>query len=424
MNLQIIGCSHHQSNVSIREQLAFTEAQIKPFLDKFYRQFPNSEAVLLSTCNRTEFFAAGASNETLPSQQEMVNFLAGERGVSGAEIEKGLYRLNDREAVRHLFGVAASLDSMVVGETQILAQVKRAYELAIESNRAIPMTHRVFQSAIQVARRVANETKLHSTRVSVPSVAVNVLAKQIFERLDNKQILVIGAGDMASETLTYLKGEGGSNIVVVNRTSENATTLANQFDGRTAGWDQLADEVAAADLIISATGASEPVIDVALFDSIESQRNLKPLFMLDLAVPRDVQPEVGERQNVYLYTLDDLQKVCDQNLESRKNQFPKAIKILDQETDRFLSEMRGLASNSTIVALRDQANETKEAEITWLMNRIGDDISDEQRATIEQAFHRLVNKMLHSPLKSVRDDSEKGSSSLMEAVRRLFQLGD
>lgn len=162
MNLQIIGCSHHQSNVSIREQLAFTEAQIKPFLDKFYRQFPNSEAVLLSTCNRTEFFAAGASNETLPSQQEMVNFLAGERGVSGAEIEKGLYRLNDREAVRHLFGVAASLDSMVVGETQILAQVKRAYELAIESNRAIPMTHRVFQSAIQVARRVANETKLLS----------------------------------------------------------------------------------------------------------------------------------------------------------------------------------------------------------------------------------------------------------------------
>ena len=139
---------------------------------------------------------------------------------------------------------------------------------------------------------------------------------------------MIGAGDMASETLTYLKGEGGSNIVVVNRTSENATTLANQFDGRTAGWNQLADEVAAADLIISATGASEPVIDVALFDSIESQRNLKPLFMLDLAVPRDVQPEVGERQNVYLYTLDDLQKVCDQNLESRKNQFPKAINCL------------------------------------------------------------------------------------------------
>lgn len=424
MNLQIIGCSHHQSNVSIREQLAFTESQIKPFLEKFYRRFPNSEAVLLSTCNRTEFFAAGHSNDVLPSQQEMVNFLAGERGISGSTIEEGLYRLNDREAVRHLFGVAASLDSMVVGETQILAQVKRAYELATESNQAIPLTHRVFQSAIQVARRVANETSLHSNRVSVPSVAVNVLAKQIFEHLDNKRILVIGAGDMASETLTYLKGEGGSDIVVVNRTPENAKTLADQFDGRTEVWDRLADEIAEADLIISTTGATEPIIDAALFDSIELRRNSKPLFMLDLAVPRDVQAEVGERQNVYLYTLDDLQKVCDRNLKSRKNQFPKAMKILDQETDRFLSEMRGRASDSTIVALRQQANQTKEAELTWLMNRIGDDISDDQRAVIEQAFHRLVNKMLHSPLKSVRDDSEKGSSSLMEAVRRLFQLGE
>jgi glutamyl-tRNA reductase len=424
MNLQIIGCSHHRSNVSIREQLAFTEAQVKPFLEKFYRQFPDSEAVLLSTCNRTEFFAAGQTSDSIPSQQEMVRFLAGERGISNNDIEDGLYRLNDRDAVRHLFSVAASLDSMVVGETQILAQVKRAYELAIESNRAIPLTHRAFQSAIQVARRVANETTLHSNRVSVPSVAINVLAKQIFERLDNKRILVIGAGEMASETLTYLKAEGGSDIVVVNRTPEKADALANRFDGRTKPWNQMPSEIAMADLIISTTGATEAVIDIPLFDLIEPDRKQKPLFMLDLAMPRDIHPDVGDRQNVYLYTLDDLQKVCDRNLESRKSQFPKAMKILDQETDRFLSEMRGLASDSTIVALRDQANQTKEAELTWLMNRIGDEISDDQRAIIEHAFHRLVNKMLHSPLKSVRDDSEKGSNSLLEAVRRLFQLGD
>jgi len=164
---------------------------------------------------------------------------------------------------------------------------------------------------------VATETDIHTTRISVPSVAVNVLTGEIFERLDNKRILVIGAGDMANETLTYLKGEGGSDIVVVNRTAENAAKLANQFNGRTEAWSQLANEVAAADLIICTTGAAEPVIDPALFDSIESQRKLKPLFMLDLAVPRDVHPEVGERQNVYLYTLDDLQKVCDRNLKSR-----------------------------------------------------------------------------------------------------------
>jgi glutamyl-tRNA reductase len=424
MNLQIVGCSHHQSSVSIREQLAFSEAQIKPFLRNFYSRFPESEAVLLSTCNRTEFFTVGRTEDVTPSQEEMVDFLACERGVPRADIQSGLYQLNDREAVRHLFSVAASLDSMVVGETQILSQVKRAYELAIESNQAIPLTHRTFQSAIQVARRVANETTLHSNRVSVPSVAVNVLAKQIFERLDNKRILVIGAGEMANETLTYLKGEGGSDIVITNRTPERAATLAEQFDGRTESWENLPTAVAEADLIISTTGATDAVIDDALFDSIKGQRQPKPLFILDLAVPRDVQPEVGDRLNVYLYTLDDLQKVCDQNLKARKNQFPKAIKILDQETDRFLAEMRGRSSDSTIVALRDQANLTKEAELTWLMNRIGGDISPEQQALIEQAFHRLVNKILHSPLKSVRDDSEKGSNSLVEAMRRLFQLGD
>jgi glutamyl-tRNA reductase len=424
MNLQIVGCSHHQSSVSIREQLAFSEAQIKPFLERFYSQFPDSEAVLLSTCNRTEFFAVGRTIDATPSQTQMIDFLAGERGVSRAEIESGLYQLNDREAVRHLFSVAASLDSMVIGETQILAQVKRAYELAIESNQAIPMTHRVFQSAIQVARRVANETTLHSNRVSVPSVAVNVLAKQIFERLDNKRILVLGAGEMANETLTYLKGEGGNDIVIVNRTPARATTLAEHFGGQTAPWSDLANQVATADLIITATGATDAVIDHAMFDSIESQRQQKPLFVLDLAVPRDVEPEIGNRQNVFLYTLDDLQKVCDQNLLARKNQFPKAIKILDQETDRFLAEARGRSSDSAIVALRDQANQTKEAELTWLMNRIGGDISPDQKALIEQAFHRLVNKMLHSPLKSVRDDSEKGSSNLLDAMRRLFQLGD
>lgn len=422
MNLQIVGCSHHASTVAVRERLSFTESQIGPFLDRFYQQFPRSEAVLLSTCNRTEFFTAGKDDDATPSQSQMIDFLAVERGLQAADIQPGLFHLSDRAAVRHLFTVAASLDSMVLGEAQILSQVKRAYELATETNPSIPLTHRVFQSAIQVARRVANETTLHNNRVSVPSIAVNVLAKQIFERLDNKRILVVGAGEMAEETLTYLRSEGGRNIVVVNRTDSAADALASRFDGRTAAWDQLPEQLVLADLIVGTTGATQPVIDTSLFDQIEDLRKQRPLFILDLAVPRDVEAAVGERLNVYLYTLDDLQKECERNRGARESQFPKAMKILDQETDRFFREWKTRSSSGqTVAMLRRQADQVKQAEMEWLLNRLGD-VDDHQKALIEQAFHRLVNKILHPPLKSVRDDSDRGSGSLLEALKRLFQL--
>ena len=210
MNLQVIGCSHHQSNVAIREQLAFTEKQVGSFLKLFYDRFPQSEAVLLSTCNRTEFYAAAQKPDLIPSQQEMMEFLASQRGLSISDVDDDLFAHSDRDAIEHLFSVAASLDSMVVGETQILSQVKRAYQLAVESNQTIPLTHQAFQSAIRVARRVSNETEIHSNRVSVPSIAICVLAKQIFERLDNKNVLIVGAGEMAEETLNYVRSEAVS----------------------------------------------------------------------------------------------------------------------------------------------------------------------------------------------------------------------
>ena len=423
MILQVIGCSHHVSNVKVRERLAFSENQVKPFLDTYYRSFPDSEAVLLSTCNRTEFYAAAASEDQLPSEDAMVRFLAEQCGVRSDEINTDLFAYRDRTAIQHLFTVAASLDSMVIGEAQILSQVKRAYQLASETNSEIPITHQVFQSAIRVARRISNETEIHANRVSVPSVAIGVLAKQIFERLDNKHILIIGAGEMAEETLNYIRYEGGRDIAIVNRTLSKAEELAIRWEGKVLPWESLEKQLAVADLIVSTTGAKEPVVTADMFDRIESQRNQRPLFILDLAVPRDFDGKIDDRSNVYLYTLDDLQRECEHNRRSRESQYPKAVAIIESETDLFFDEMRRRSSGSTIAQLKRQVNDVKEAEFIRLMNRL-DGIDPKHQSEIEQSFNRLVNKILHPPVKSVQSDSKSGTNGLLDALKKLFQLGD
>jgi len=420
MKLQLIGCSHHHSDVSVRERLAFTEEQIQPFLLTFYQRFPKSEAVLLSTCNRTEFYVAGRSSDFLPTDEEMIGLLAEHRNLAPDQMIPNLFTHHDRAAIRHLFSVAASLDSMVIGETQILAQVKRAYQLASASNAQIPLTHHVFQSAIRIARRISNETQIHSTRVSVPSVAIGVLAKQIFERLDNKRVLIVGAGEMARETLQYVVAEGGRDIVILSRTRSRGEPLANEFGGRIADWSELPKELSTADLVISATGATEPILTTGMFHSIEKARAQKPLFILDLAVPRDVSPEIGECLNVYLYTLDDLQRECDQNRQARLSQFVKAEMILEEETENFFSEVSQRAHVGTIVQLKQQADEVKLSELRRLFNKL--DLDSKQRTEIEISFNRLVNKLLHPPLQSIRDEEEH--HSLITALKRLFQLKD
>jgi len=423
MNLQVVGCSHHQSTVAIRERLAFTEQQIRPFLDLFYTRFPQSEAVLLSTCNRTEFYAVAQKPDLIPSQQEMIEFLAQQRGLSISDINADLFVHSDRDAIEHLFNVAASLDSMVVGEAQILSQVKRAYQIAMESNGAIPLTHQVFQSAIRVARRVSNETGIHTNRVSVPSIAIGVLAKQIFERLNNKKILIVGAGEMAEETLTYVVSEGGKDIRIINRTEAKAQELADKFNGRVCDWSNLQSELATADLVVSTTGATDPIVNSEMFDHVEKVRKQKPMFILDLAIPRDFAADIGDRLNVYLYTLDDLQKECELNRASRNSEYPKAAKIITQETELFFADLRRRSSGSTIAQLRQQADKAKKVELERLMNRL-EGLPEKQQAEIEQAFNRLVNKILHPPLKSLQDDSSNESGSLLDALKKLFQLGD
>ncbi|MCY2995211.1 MAG: glutamyl-tRNA reductase [Planctomycetota bacterium] len=424
MKLQMVGCSHHNAPVEVRERLAFSPAQILSALSQLRERFPGSEAVLISTCNRVEVYTAAEDSAVCPSHRDVVDFLAEFHRLDALEVFDALFERTGEDAVRHLFTVASSLDSMVVGEAQILPQVKQAYETARTTNNAGPLTNAVFQAALRVAKRVASETSINQRRVSIPSVAVADFASQIFERFDDKQVLVLGAGEMGEETVRYLQHEGARDIAVVNRTLERAQGLAARVGGVAYPWDQRFRLLVAADVVIGTTGAVEPVVTAADYQQLEAERNQRPLFLLDLAVPRDFDAAIGEFLGVYLYTLNDLQQACEANRRAREKEWPKAEKIIEEETARFMTDLSHRATGPTIKRLKAQADEVKQDELTRLLNKLGG-LDERTRSEIERSFERLVNKLLHPPLESLRDEAASGPPhKLLDALKRLFQLKD
>jgi glutamyl-tRNA reductase len=271
---------------------------------------------------------------------------------------------------------------------------------------------------------VAGETTIHQRRVSVPSVAVGDFARQIFERFDDKQTLVIGAGEMADETLRYLQEEGVRHITIVNRSLARAEELAKRWQGRTVAWEELPQAIAAADLVVSTTGSDEPIVTLDRFSKIESYRSERPLLILDLAVPRDFEPAIGKRPDVYLYSIDDLQAACRRNRTERDKELPAAMHIVEQETARFMAEMYHREIGPVIERLRLGWQKPKEDELQRLLNKLPD-LGEREREEIRRSFDRLVNKMLHPPLESLRDESRDGvPRGLLDALARLFQLKD
>jgi glutamyl-tRNA reductase len=423
MLVQVVGLSHHGTSIALRERLAFTAEQTREALDHWRRVFPGVEAVLLSTCNRVEIYAA-TERQSEPTLDQIAKFLARFHGIDPDELVEHLYQHSDEAAVRHLFTVASSLDSMVLGEPQILAQVKHAYQVATDQDNTGPLMHAAFQAALHVARRVAGETAIHQSRVSVPSVAVADFARQVFERFDDKQTLVIGGGEMAQECLRYLQEEGARQITVVNRHIERAEELAKQWNGRALPWEQLPQAIAAADLVISTTAAGQPIVTLAEFIAGEAWRVARPLLILDLAVPRDFDPAIAGRPDVYLYSIDDLTAACQRNRGQRDRELPAATNIVEQETARFMAEMYHRAIGPVIARLRLGWQKPKEDELQRLLNKLSD-LDERQKDEIRHSFDRLVNKLLHPPLESLRDESRQGiPRGLMDALARLFQLKD
>lgn len=423
MQVRVIGCNHQTSPLAVRERLAFSPAQTRTALISLRVRFPSLEAVLLSTCNRVELYTA-ADQDAAPTAHELVEFLADFHRLDPAPLSEHLYDRHGREMVRHLFLVASSLDSMVLGEPQISSQVKRAYQLATQEQVTGPLTHAAFQAAARVARRVAAETTIHHRRVSIPSVAVADFARQIFERFDDKRTLVIGAGEMAEETLRELQEQGAGTVTIINRHPQRARELAARRNGRASEWERLGEELAAADLVISATGATEPIITPALFEGVAAARGARPLVLLDLAVPRDIAPAVGTRPGVYLFGIDDLRAACERNRQDRAKELPQALRIVDDETERFMSQLHHRATGPVIQRLRTLWEQPKQQELQRLLDRLPH-LDERARREIAYAFDRVTNKLFHAPLESLRVASREGApNTLLDAVVRLFRCKD
>jgi len=421
MNVQVVGCSHRNAPIAVRERLAFSAEQTRTALRKFRSEFPEVEAVLLSTCNRIELYTA-SDNASGPAIDQLAGFLARFHGWEPDALRPLLYDRQAEEAVRHLFTVSSSLDSMVVGEPQILFQVKQAYQWAVEEQTAGPLLHTAFQAALKVARRVAGETTIQQRRVSIPSIAVTDFARQIFERFDDKNVLLIGAGEMAEETLRYLRDEGACDVTIVNRSAERAAELARRCGGRPLPWDELPGALSAADVVISTTGAERPIVSLGRFLAVEAARGRRPLFVLDLAVPRDFEAAIGDRPEVYLYSIDDLKQVCQRNRADRDKELPAARNIIHEETGRFVADWHHRMTGPVLRQLKRDWEQSKEEELRRLLNKLPN-LDERSRDEIRQAFDRLLNKLLHPPMESLRDESRHGiPRALVEALAKLFQL--
>ena len=426
MNLQVIYCNHQTASLDIRERLAFTgEEQLADAYTQLRDRFPNSEAVVLSTCNRVELYTAQENAAAAPTHDELAGFLSNFHGVPVEEFLGDLLQHSGSEAVGHLFRVCSSIDSMVLGEPQIVSQVKEAYRQAEANEACGPLTNALFQCAIRVSKRVRSETRLAEGRVSIASVAVGEFARGIFDRFDDKTVLVIGAGEMAEETLQYLQDDGVRDVLVVNRNPERARELAAKWGGHGFGMDRLEDLLPGADVVVAATGADQPIVDVEMFARVRGGQRDRPVFVLDLGAPRDVAPEVsGLDDNVFLYDVDDLQETCERNRKSRSQEIVRALSIIENESDRFMQDVYHRATGPIVKRLREQWSDVSQKEMDRLRSKLSH-LGDADIDQVEQTVNRIVNKLLHPPLEALRDEARDGTPhGLLDALSRLFHIRD
>lgn len=424
MNLLALYCTHQTTPLAIRERLAFASSdKLAEAYHALQDRFPGTESVILSTCNRVEMYLARPSDAEPLTPPQLAQFLSEFHKVPLDEFVGELRAATGREAVRHLFEVISSLDSMVLGEPQIVNQVREAYGVAEVQGACGPLTHALFQGAIQTSKRVRTETRLAEGKVSIASVAVGEFAKSIFDHFADKLVLVIGAGEMAEETLRYLKSEGIREIVVVNRNPDRAMKLAADWGGRPEPWADLNKWLGVADVIVSTTGAEKPIVDAQLFKSVRSASPGRTAFILDLGAPRDFTTSVGDLENVFLYDIDSLKETCERNRKARVREIDKARNVVEEESTRFMGEFYRRAGGEVVTRLMQDWHALSKDELDRLFNKLPHLVKD--REQIERTFERIVNKLLHPPLEALKDEAREGTPhGLINALKRLFGLHD
>jgi len=366
-------------------------------------------------------YLAHSSDDDSQTRQQLTQFLSEFHNVPLDEFVGELKATAGSDAVRHLFEVISSLDSMVLGEPQIVSQVKEAYRAAEENGACGPLVHSLFQSAIRVSGRVRSETKLAEGRVSIASVAVGDFAKSIFDHFADKLVLIIGAGEMAEETLRYLKDEGVREIVVVNRSPERAERLAKDWNGHAEPWADLDLWLGKADVIVSTTGAERPIVDASRFKKVRAKSSGRAAFVLDLGAPRDFEPAVGNLEDVFLYDIDSLSRTCEENRHARVREIEAARQIIADEMTKFMAEFHRRASGDVVSRLMQDWHGISKEELDRLFAKQPHLVKD--REAIERTVERIVNKLLHPPLETLKHESREGTPhGLIDALKRLFRL--
>lgn len=421
MMLLVVGCNFKNTPVEVRERLAFTRPRLDQALDELSARF-GCEAVILSTCNRVEVYLARNDALVVPDAELIAEFLLEFHGIPPEEARPEWYHHAGLAAVTHLFRVVASLDSLVIGEGQIAGQVKQAYEIAQERAAVGPTLHTLFQHARIVAKRARAETGISRGHVSVSSLAVDYV-RQVFDHFGDKTVLVIGAGKMGELTLRHLKDLQPRRILVANRSPEKAGEVARGCGGQAVAWEQLDDALAQADIVLSTTGAAEPIVMRRRWNGVLARRTGGTVVILDIAVPRDFDPRIHDGDRTCLFNIDDLKRIREQTLHERGKHVAAAEAIVAQEQRRFHAKWTQRQHIPIIAKLTQDFEARRQVIVQQLFRRLNGKLGAEDRAYIEGAFRLLQNQFLHGPISALAEEPpEENRHTLRDALRKLFRL--
>ena len=419
----IVGLNHRSAPIEVRESVAFENSYVRAALGRLHGYPSVREGVILSTCNRVEVVAAGSDSESAFS--DITKFLFEQKAHrNSAPLDDHLYTYRGADAVRHLFRVAASLDSMVVGEPQILGQLKQYYETAQQAGTVGAVLHRLFHRSFSVAKRVRTETGIGSGAVSVSSVAVD-LAKRIFDRFDDKTVMLIGAGKIGALMARHLVSQGVRSLMVTNRTFERAVLLAEKIQGSPIRFEDFPRYLTIADVVIGCTGAAEVLVAAATVEKVLRERKQKAMFFIDIGDRRNFDPQINELDNVYLYNIDDLKSVAEENLQGRSNEAEKAEEMVRVEAETFVRWMESLEQVPTITALRQRFEDIRRKELEKSLAGNLKNLSEAQRAALEDMTTAMINKLLHAPISQLKrnsGDEDEDSALYVAALKKLFDL--
>jgi glutamyl-tRNA reductase len=420
MSIVLVGLNHRSAPVEVREQLAFTDEACDRNLRVLVDGELLREGLIVSTCNRVEILTATGKGLATEGIERITEFLTECRPVPRDYFRKHLYSHTDDHAVRHMFRVAASLDSMVVGEPQVLGQVRRAYSVAVEAGTTGRVLNRLVHHALRVAKRVRTETGIAASAVSISFMAVE-LGRKIFDSLAGHTVLIIGAGEMAELAARHLVKAGASRVLVTNRSADAAQKLAREFGGEAVGYDALIDHLAAADIVICSTAAADYLVTPEMARNIRAKRRNRPSFMIDISVPRNIDPAVGALPNLFVFDIDDLEAVVSSNIREREREAERAELIVDSEVMQFQQALRALDIGPTLGAVRQKLHEIARAEMVRQRGRLGQ-LTPEQEKAIEALMTSTVNKLSHPLLNHLRRSYETTPEETLDEWRDALGL--